>query len=464
MKFSGNESEYYLSNEKKDLFPCTYLSAERSLAKDTSFTKWSLMWKISKSFNKSISEAQKEELKTHFDGVKQIFSWVENFSNFERDFKQYFHEMQSDSPYKLDMDFKAFTPNNYFKSINILATDPNVDNNIDVKELGDGAKNLTIISLLRSYAKNFRDENWILAIEEPEIYLHPQARKHLYEILKDLANTTWIQVIYTTHDPSFLEIWEFESIRRISKKGDDENIWKKYSEINSLKYEELWEFVKNTWWPQSYTRESINDFYKSISNHRLSEWFFSNLIILCEWPTEELIIPRYFEHDNFKYNSKWISILYTTWKGEIPKYWRLFNQFWIPVLCLFDNDNSWNKEKNNKVICNCFWKNLTDFTDGLNDDFFKEISIDNWKLVILDTDIENVIKQDFLKTSSEEDFNALLASCSWTSKSIVALNLVNEILDSYWNIPSFINALKSVDVSNVEAEPVEEISVEDLPF
>jgi hypothetical protein len=67
--------------------------------------------------------------------------------------------MQSDSPYKLDMDFKAFTPNNYFKSINILATDPNVDNNIDIEELGDGAKNLTIISLLRSYAKNFRDEN-----------------------------------------------------------------------------------------------------------------------------------------------------------------------------------------------------------------------------------------------------------------------------------------------------------------
>ena len=218
---------------------------------------------------------------------------------------------------------------------------------------------LTIISLLRSYAKNFRDANGILAIEEPEIYLHPQARKHLYDILKDLANS-WIQVIYTTHDPNFLEIWEFESIRRISKVDDEENPWRKYSKINSLKYEELWEFVKNTWWPKTYTRGSISDFYKSISNHRLSEWFFSNMIILCEWPTEELVIPKYFEKDWFKYNPKWISILYTTWKWEIPKYWRLFNQFWIPVICLFDNDNSTYKETNNQLLCNCFNKTIDD--------------------------------------------------------------------------------------------------------
>jgi len=71
--------------------------------------------------------------------------------------------------------------------------------------LGDGAKNLAVISLLRSYAKNFRDANGIIAIEEPEIYLHPQARKHLFEVLKDIAKSG-LQVIFTTHDPNFLVI------------------------------------------------------------------------------------------------------------------------------------------------------------------------------------------------------------------------------------------------------------------
>jgi hypothetical protein len=45
--------------------------------------------------------------------------------------------MQSDSPYKLKVDFKAFSPLNYFKTINILANDSSVDEefNIDIEEL-----------------------------------------------------------------------------------------------------------------------------------------------------------------------------------------------------------------------------------------------------------------------------------------------------------------------------------------
>lgn len=446
MKFLRNDTEYYLSNEKKDKFPCTYLSAERSISKDMSFSKWSLMWKISKSFNKSITEDQANKLKKHFEWVKTIFNWVSSFSWFERDFKQYFEEMQSDSPYKLNVDFKPFTPNNYFKSINILATDPNVENNIDIEELWDGAKNLTIISLLRSYAKNFRDVNWILAIEEPEIYLHPQARKHLYEILKELADS-WIQVIYTTHDPNFLEIWEFESIRRISKIDDSENPGRKYSKINSLTYKELLDFTNSTWWPTGNTLLKIKDFYKSISNYRLTEWFFSNLIILWEWPTEELVIPRYFEAIWYKYNSKWISILWAIWKSQIAKYWRLFHKFWIPVICVFDNDNSDDEKiKNNQFLCNCFHKNIDDFITGLNEDFYKEILITNWKLVILEKDIENVIEKDFLKQwSSIEELNELKNENTYKRqpKPVACLSIANEVITTYWYIPKFIESLKN---------------------
>lgn len=438
-------------NVKED-FPCTYLSAERSISKDTAFTKRSLMWKISKSFNKSINDEEKEKLKIHFDWVKDIFNWVDKFSSFESDFIQYFDEMQSDSPYKLKVEFKPFTPNNYFKSINILASDPNIENNIDIEELWDGAKNLTIISLLRSYAKNFRDENWILAIEEPEIYLHPQARKHLYEILKDLANS-WIQVIYTTHDPNFLEIWEFESIRRISKIDDSENPWRKYSKINSLNYQELLDFTNSTWWPTDNTLLKIKDFYKSISNYRLTEWFFSNLIILWEWQTEELVIPRYFEAISYKYNSKWISILWAIWKSQIAKYWRLFHKFWIPVICVFDNDNSDSdkrkeekKIENNQILCNCFNKNIDDFITWLNEDFYKEILITNWKLVILEKDIENVIEKDFLKQwSSIEELKELKNENTYKRqpKPVACLSIADEIITTYWYVPKFIESLKN---------------------
>ena len=159
-----------------------------------------------------------------------------------------------------------------------------------------------------------------------------------------------------------------------------------------------------------------------------------------------------------------VSILYTTWKWEIPKYWRLFNQFWISVICLFDNDNSSNKAENNKLLCSCFNKTIEDFTTWLNWEFFKEIKIDKWKLVILDKDIENVIKQDFLKSSNEKDYNEIIKWINWTSKSIKALNLVNEILENYWNIPNFIKSLQTLELIKVEEKTNGEISIDEVPF
>ncbi|QFR39547.1 AAA family ATPase [Candidatus Gracilibacteria bacterium 28_42_T64] len=424
----------------KDEFPCTYLSAERSISKDTSFNKWSLMSKISKSFNKSINDEQKLKLATHFDSVKDIFNEVESFSNFERDFKSFFNEMQSDSPYKLDIDFKPFTPNNYFKTINILASDPNVGNNIDIEELGDGAKNLTIISLLRSYAKNFRGASGIIAIEEPEIYLHPQARKHLFEILKEIADRG-LQVIYTTHDSNFLEIYNFESIRRIYKVDDEENEGRTYSKICKLTCSELLDFTNNTGGPHGNSEDKVRNFYKSISNYRLTEGFFSRLIILGEGSTEEITIPKYFETIGLNYNSLGISILGVGGKGEIPKYWRLFHKFGIPVICIFDNDSTNGKEKSNELISKCFNIPITDITENIN--LFKNKNISNGNLVILEGDFEETIEKEFLKNNEKEELQAMKDEVNLLtrSKSVKASLMVDKFKD-YGFIPSFINELK----------------------
>lgn len=458
MKYKSWEKKYYLSNSAKDGFPCTYLSAERSISKDTAFTKWSLMGKISKSFNKAITDEQKVLLQNHFDAVKTVFSTVDSFSNFERDFKNFFSEMQSDSPYKLNVDFKPFTPNNYFKTINILAKDPNVDWDIDLEQLGDGAKNLAIISLLRSYAKNFRDASGIIAIEEPEIYLHPQARKHLFEVLKDIANSG-LQVIFTTHDPNFLDIWNFESIKRVYKIDDTGNPGRKYSKIKTVKYTDLLNLSNSTWWPAGNTEEKVRNHYQTISNFRLTEWFFSSMIILGEGPTEEITIPYYFNNINFPFNSRGISILGAWWKWEIPKFWRLFHSFWIPVICLFDSDNSKpNKVKGNELIATCFWKTISDITEDISD--YKEIEINGWKLVVLEQDFEYIIKTEFLLQFPDQisQYDTYINNINELapSKQMRALLMAKELFQNHNFIPSFISVLQSSDITPEQVATTED--------
>ena len=60
----------------------------------------------------------------------------------------------------------------------ILGIDPeSADKPLDLSELGEGARNLILIALLKSFAKNFKCDggimNGILALEEPELFLHP---------------------------------------------------------------------------------------------------------------------------------------------------------------------------------------------------------------------------------------------------------------------------------------------------
>ncbi len=45
----------------------------------------------------------------------------------------------------------------------------------------------------------------VLVIEEPEIYLRPQAQRYLYHLLRDFA-AAGNQVVYSTHSPAFLNV------------------------------------------------------------------------------------------------------------------------------------------------------------------------------------------------------------------------------------------------------------------
>ncbi|GAB49198.1 hypothetical protein MOPEL_098_00650 [Mobilicoccus pelagius NBRC 104925] len=64
---------------------------------------------------------------------------------------------------------------------------------------GDGIQSLTVIALIRALAKRSEDVTYIMAIEEPEARLHPQAVRRLHLKLQEFAEED--QVIITTHSP-----------------------------------------------------------------------------------------------------------------------------------------------------------------------------------------------------------------------------------------------------------------------
>ncbi len=69
---------------------------------------------------------------------------------------------------------------------------------------GDGVQSLAALGLMRHYSeKRARGNNFIIAIEEPESHLHPNAIHELKSVIDELSKSN--QVLITTHNPLFVD-------------------------------------------------------------------------------------------------------------------------------------------------------------------------------------------------------------------------------------------------------------------
>lgn len=482
--WNHNLSTFNSTGNVKDDFPCTFLPAERSLEKNLQFRSYELMGKIAKSFNEK-AQSKKAGIEAKFGEVMELLNEVEGFTNFKNDFINYFNSMQADTPYKLKIDFKAFSPLNYFKTINILANDSSINNefDIDIDELGEGNKSLLLFALLRSYAKNFKqDATGILAVEEPEIYLHPQARRHLFEMLFEIVKDSNIQIIYTTHSPDFLATEKFDSIGLVSKSP------KEGTTVKTLSKEDLVEFSKQTGVSKDKTTSNnISEFYATTSNYRLNEGFFSKVLFLVEGETEELCFPILFKHFGINTDSSGISFVAVNGKNQIPKYWRLFNSFGIQTEIIIDNDDDTSgvKRGSNSNIATCFNTTIEDvlnLQDGVNIKVLQceKDSIFTQRLFILKTDFETTFHDDFQKYCEEssienkykeflDEAKDLIKPIKKSQKGQIARHIVNKVLDTYPEYkPNFVNEIiNNIEVVHAIRPVIDEVELkddDDLPF
>lgn len=111
----------------------------------------------------------------------------------------------------------------------------------------------------------------ILAIEEPEAHLHPNAQKKLYSQIEDIKG----QIFISTHSPYIAASAELSQLRNFYK--DDTSV--ACGAINTLEL----------------TLEDVRRIKRHVINTR-GELFFSKVIVFSEGETEEQALPIFAEH------------------------------------------------------------------------------------------------------------------------------------------------------------------------
>lgn len=206
----------------------------------------------------------------------------------------------------------------------------------DVVDKGHGMQRSLVFSLLQMLIRsgaNAPGRPIILAIEEPELYIHPHCQRLIFRVLRDFAGVTEDdtpptgadQVIYATHSPAFIEVWNYERIGMVRKpnlptgtivhqaaKGvlgtpDDRKIFKMLTSF-SLKHNEV---------------------------------FFARDAIIVEGPEDEVGViatARKLGRIQELPDEMGISIVVTNGKGDIPKFQKILNAFDLKYGVLLELD------------------------------------------------------------------------------------------------------------------------------
>jgi len=86
------------------------------------------------------------------------------------------------------------------------------------EELGLGIQSAMVVGIFEAF-RQLGEKFGTVVIEEPEMYLHPQAQRYFYRLLCEMAETDQCQVIYSTHSPVFADANRFEALRLVRKRA-----------------------------------------------------------------------------------------------------------------------------------------------------------------------------------------------------------------------------------------------------
>ena len=232
---------------RNELLQSAIIPSFRDPQNQLRLTNWTWFGKLMKHLTSNNNHVS--EIKTAFDGVKNVADTI--FSDLKTNIENSTIDVAFPGT-ELHFQFNVDTRLDLYKNCSIYIDDGFKSQLVDK---GSGIQSATIIGLFNYYTKYINTiTSSLLCVEEPEIYLHPHARRVLRDRLDDFLDDNKNQVIISTHSVDFIKTVSDINIILV-KKGD------KGTEAEPVK---------------------INEFKNILIDDNQNELFFADKVIVCE--------------------------------------------------------------------------------------------------------------------------------------------------------------------------------------
>jgi energy-coupling factor transporter ATP-binding protein EcfA2 len=215
--------------------------------------------------------------------------------------------------------FEIADPVNPYASLRIVYSEDGLD--FPAEEVGLGIQSAIVVGIFEALRAQRASAGTVL-IDEPEMYLHPQAQRHFHKILTDLVERGGTQVIYSTHSPVFADATRFETLRLMRRKPG------KSSTVGLVKPEDRRGL------------ESAKSATKLLTEYDAarSEALFANAVLLVEGKADLIGARGTAARMSLDLDATNLTVMECGGKSSIPFHAKLCRALGIPVCVLYDDD------------------------------------------------------------------------------------------------------------------------------
>lgn len=306
-----------VTTELREATPLVHVGVDRNLQSELRATKWSLLGRILRAMERAFAG---DQMRVHeFERKAQEATELLRIPEFQ-ELEAILQEQVTKQTglAGLSAGFRAFNPLDHYRALALGLTEKPDGVVFEPMEMGTGVQTAIVFALVQAF-RRFVRESAILAIEEPELYLHPHACRYFYTLLRELGSSG-TQVIYTTHSSSFVDVAHFEDV--VVVKRDDEG----HTTVRTGAA------VRLT--PPDKERIRLLTRFHPTRN----EMFFAHRVLLVEGDAERMAMPFAFNLLRVDPDRANVSVVETGGKDSIPFLARILAGLEIPFVALVDED------------------------------------------------------------------------------------------------------------------------------
>jgi CRISPR-associated exonuclease Cas4 len=372
-----------LKNVAKGIFgDVFFIPAVREASEDFSTKETSAFGRLFSDVISLMSESNSDwrETRARLAGLFEAFNKVDADGNPNKlrpvelgDFEEELSRELSSWGASIDIEIAPPDIESVFRATTQVWVDDGV--RTDIRRKGHGLQRALTVALVRVIANRTTNtaqnegesdssrkpsKSRYFIFEEPELYLHPQAQRALFDSFVNLSEIG-NQVLLCTHSAGLIDVERYKSIYIAAKQS--EVMGTKIRQCN----EELFD---------GDAKKNFNLAYWI--NPDRGELFFATKVLLVEGPTDCTVIPYLAKILGvFRYD---YTIIDCGSKDSIQHYIRLLNKFSIPYFAIYDRDHQTFKNEDAKGAADSSTKKIED-----------EIVIGLGTSIVFENDIEEEI-------------------------------------------------------------------------